>query len=163
VCQPPGTPPLLEGTYGATMKDRNDTLGLSVKGKINAKWKVGADVLYTKSRSTYDEGWDPTNVVGGDSARYPTSGGVTAQELPDIKTELARFGVYADYAVQKNASLRLDVIYEHWKTNDWTYTFADGNSFSYGTNGANADGTTFSQSSPQNSTFIGLRYKYMLD
>lgn len=153
---------VFEGTKFAQLQDKNDTAGLSLKGKINAKWKIGADVLYTKARASYNESWNPSG-LGGLQARYPTSGGETAQELPDIKTELARFGVYADYAVQKNGSLRLDVIYEHWKTNDWSYSFADGSPFSYGTTGATADGTTFTQSSPQNATFVGLRYKYMLD
>ena len=71
--------------------------------------------------------------------------------------------MYADYAVQKNGSLRLDVIYEHWKTNDWSYSFAGGSPFTFGTTGATADGTYFVQDSPQNATFVGLRYKYMLD
>jgi MtrB/PioB family decaheme-associated outer membrane protein len=150
---------VLEGYKSAQLQDKNDSLGLSLKGKVDAKWKVGADVLYTKARASYDESWDPTGA--GNPARYP--GAPTQGQLPDIKTELARFGVYADYAVQKNGSLRLDVIYEHWKTNDWSYTFANGDAFTYGTTGATADGTTFTQSSPQNATFVGLRYKYMLD
>jgi len=153
---------IFEGTYSAQLKDKNDTLGATLKGKIGAKWKVGANVLWTRARSSYDESWNPSG-LGGDQNRYPTSGGETLEPLPAIKTELTRFGVYADYAVQKNASLRLDVAYEHWKTNDWSYSFADGTPFTFGTTGANADGTYFTQQSPQNSTFVGLRYKYMLE
>jgi len=90
--------------------------------------------------------------------------GVTATELPNIKTELTRFRLWTDYAVQKNASLRLDVIYEDWKTNDWSYSFANGSPFLFGSaTGQQVDGTFFTQPSPQQSTFVGLRYKYMLD
>jgi len=153
---------VFEGTYAASLKDRNDTLGANLEGKIGGKWKVGANVLWTRARSTYDESWNPSG-LGGLQTRYPTSGGETLEPLPEVKTELTRFGAYADYAVQKNASLRLDVIYEHWTTNDWTYSFANGMPFTFGTTGATADGTYFVQDSPQNSTFVGLRYKYMLD
>ena len=164
VCTPANTPPVLEGTKYAQLKDKNNTLGASLKGKVNAKLKIGADVLWTQAKANYNESWTPTNLPGGNSARYYTSGGVTEQELPNIKTELTRFGVFADYAVQKNGSLRLDVIYEHWKTNDWSYSFADGNPFMFGNAaGTNQDGTYFVQDSPQNATFVGLRYKYMLD
>jgi len=162
---PPGTPVTLEGTKYAQLKDKNNTLGASLKGKVNAKLKIGADVLWTQAKASYNESWTPTNLPGSNSsARYYTSGGVTEQELPNIKTELTRFGVFADYAVQKNGSLRLDVIYEHWKTNDWSYSFADGNPFKFGNpTGQTQDGTYFVQDSPQNATFVGLRYKYMLD
>lgn len=152
-----------DGTKYAQLKDKNNTLGASLKGKVNAKLKIGADLLWTEAKATYNETWTPTNIPGSDPNRYGTSGGQTLQELPNIKTELTRFGVYADYAVQKNGSLRLDVIYEHWKTNDWSYSFANGSPFTFGTTGATADGTYFVQDSPQDATFVGLRYKYMLD
>lgn len=152
-----------DGTKLAKLKDRNNTLGASLKGKVNAKLKIGADVLWTEAKASYNETWTPTNIPGSDPDRYGTSGGETNEPLPQIKTELTRFGVYADYAVQKNGSLRLDVIYEHWKTNDWSYSFSGGQPFTFGTTGATADGTYFVQDSPQNSTFVGLRYKYMLD
>jgi len=146
------------GILDANMKDKNDTLGVSLKGKVAAKWQVGGDVLWTKSRSSYNESFS------GAGARYTTTAGVTATELPNIKTELTRFRLWTDYAVQKNASLRLDVIYEDWKTNDWSYSFANGSPFLFGSaTGQQVDGTFFTQPSPQQSTFVGLRYKYMLD
>ena len=152
---------VFEGTRDASLKDKSDSLGVSLNGKINAKWKVGADVLWTKSRSEYKETWTPTGL--GATARYPTSGGETAVPLPNLTTELTRFRLFADYAVQKNASLRFDVIYEDWRTNDWVYSFSNGTPFTFGTTGATADGTFFTQTSPQKSTFVGVRYKYMLE
>ncbi len=153
---------IFEGTKTADLKDKSDTLGLNLDGKVDSKWKLGGSVLWTKSRSSYNETWDPSG-LGADQNRYPTSGGETAVPLPNITTELTRLGLYADYAVEKNASLRFDVIYEDWKTNDWSYTFSNGQPFSYGTTGAVADGTTFTQKTPQQSTYVGLRYKHMLD
>ncbi|MEJ2173836.1 MAG: MtrB/PioB family outer membrane beta-barrel protein, partial [bacterium] len=150
-----------EGFKDASLKDKNDTLGASLTGKISSKWKIGADVLWTKNRSSYNESWNPSG-LGGDQNRYP--GAPDLVVLPDIKTELTRFRFYADYAIQKNGSLRLDVIYENWRTNEWAYSLSDGSPYLYGTaTGSDVDGTFFTQDSPQESTFVGLTYKYMLD
>ena len=129
-------------------------------GKVNSKLRIGADVLYTKARSSYKDSWTPSG-GGGSQAEYPT--GLAA--LPNIETKLTRLKLYADYALHKRGSLRFDVIYEDWRTNDWSYNYSDGTPWLRGTaNGTgDEDGTFFTQKSPQKATFFGLRYKYMLD
>ncbi len=152
---------IFEGEKDAHLTDKGDTLGVSLNGKVNSKLKIGADVMYTKARSSYNESWNPSG-LGADQNRYP--GAPDLVELPNIETELTRFRLYADYAVHKQGSLRFDVIYEDWRTNDWSYSYDSGNPFLFGSAaGANADGTYFTQESPQKATFVGLRYKYMLD
>ena len=83
----------------------------------------------------------------------------------DLERTREACSILADYALHKQGSLRFDVIYEDWRTNDWSYNYDDGTPWLRGTaNGtADQDGTFFTQNSPQKSTFVGLRYKYMLD
>jgi len=157
---------IFEGYKDAHLKDKNDTLGVSLMGKVNSKWKIGADVLYTKARSSYNEAWISAGPGVPLPGPYPQAGGVDQlAPLPDIETKLTRLRLYADYALHKQGSLRLDVIYEDWRTNDWSYNYSDGTPWERGTvNGTgDQDGTYFTQKSPQKSTFVGLRYKYMLD
>ncbi|KPK06491.1 MAG: hypothetical protein AMJ64_09070 [Betaproteobacteria bacterium SG8_39] len=150
-----------EGNKDAHLTDKGDTVGFSLNGKVNSKWKIGADVLYTKANSSYNESWYPSG-GGGDQNQFP--GAPDLASLPNIETELTRLRLYADYALHKKGSLRFDVMYEDWRTNDWTYSYDSGSPFVFGTTGgANGDGTYFSQKSPQKATFVGLRYKYLLD
>jgi predicted porin len=56
--------------------------------------------------------------------------------------------MFGQYAVQKNMSVRLDLIYDRFHTTDWTYTnfvYADG------TTGANLNAS---------STFLGVSLVY---
>lgn len=158
---------IFEGEKDASLKDKNDTVGLSLMGKVNSKWKIGADVLYTRARSSYNESWNPSG-LGADQDRY--GGAPDLVELPDIETKLTRLRLYADYALHKRGSLRFDLVYEDWRTNDWNYNYSDGTPWLRGCDatcgGSSAndlDGTFFTQDSPQKATFVGLRYKYMLD
>jgi len=75
--------------------------------------------------------------------------------LQDINTYLTRIGLFGTYDLMKNGSIRVDLIHEIWKTNDWTWTFENGSPFSY----AN-DGTQVSQDYDQPSTFYGVSYTY---
>jgi MtrB/PioB family decaheme-associated outer membrane protein len=157
---------IFEGVKDASLKDKNDTVGLSLIGNVNSKWKIGADVLYTRARSSYNESWISAGPGVPLPGPYPQAGGVDQlAALPDIETKLTRLRLYADYAVHKRGSLRFDVIYEDWRTNDWSYNYSDGTPWLRGTaNGTgDQDGTYFTQKSPQKSTFFGVRYKYMLD
>jgi MtrB/PioB family decaheme-associated outer membrane protein len=155
---------IFEGEKDANLKDKNDTVGFSLMGKVNSKWKIGADILYTRAESSYNESWNPSG-LGGDQNQFP--GGATPDLVspPNIETKLTRLRLYADYALHKRGSLRFDVMYEDWRTNDWSYNYNDGTPWLRGTaNGTNdEDGTFFTQKSPQKATFVGLRYKYMLD
>jgi hypothetical protein len=82
--------------------------------------------------------------------------------LPDITNKLARLKLFGVYELQKSSELRLDLIYERWETDDWTWTFADGSPFIYGADvpAPAVDGTTVITKPKQVSTFIGGRYIY---
>lgn len=149
-----------EADKDAKLKDRGDSIGLGARGEVSAKFKVGADLQWNRNRSSYDEEVALTGVFNpatGFGTRYPTSGGVTAVPLPDIESRTTKLHLFSTYALRKNADLRLDLIHERWRTDDWTWQFANGTPFTYGTT---TDGTTVTASQSQTSNFVGIRYIY---
>jgi hypothetical protein len=116
--------------------------------------KLGADLQWSLNKSKYPE----TITLLGPGTVYPSSGGVNAVgPLPEIENKLTRLKLFANYKVQKNADLRFDFIHERWQTDDWSWLFANGATFTYGTT---TDGTQVSQAAKQISNFIGARYIY---
>ena len=68
--------------------------------------------------------------------------------LPQIETTRTTLRMFGTYAMQKNLSVRLDLIYDRYHSNDWTYT-----NFTY------ADGTTAANPNVS-STFLGVSVVY---
>lgn len=128
----------------AELEDQGDSVGLGLRGAVTSKLSIGADVQWTRTQSSYDE---------------DTSAARTASEIPldDIENTLTRVSMFARYAIRKNADVQLDLIHERWKTDDWSWSFADGSNYIYGTT---TDGTTVSIKPKQTSNFIGARYIY---
>ena len=59
--------------------------------------------------------------------------------------------------LRDHADLRFDYIYEYWKTDDWSWLFANGTTFTYGTT---TDGTQVTQNPKQTANYLGVRYTY---
>lgn len=133
------------------LKDKGDSIGFGLKGLLNPKLKVGADLQWTRTKSEYNQ--DFTKLLGTGVTYLAGTGGA----LPDITSTLTRIKLFAEYALKKNADLRFDVIHERWKTDDWTWQFADGSPFVFGTTN---DGTMIITYPKQNSTFVSVRYNY---
>jgi len=126
------------------LKDTGTSLGLGIDGKASPRLNVGADLEWTRSKSEYED---------MPSAAY--SSGITP--LPDIRSRTTRLNLFAEYSLNKNSDLRLDVVHERWRTDDWTWEFSDGTPFIYGTT---IDGTSVYADERQSSTFVGARYIY---
>lgn len=136
--------------YGAVanslVKKQNDTgeaLGLSLIGKITSKAKVGAELTWSKDKTTFQQS--------------NTNGTATGVVAPDIFGKVLRIKLFADYALRKDADLRIDLIHEKWQTNDWQWNYTTGLPWQYGTA---TDGTTVITTPQQNATFVGVRYIY---
>ena len=142
-----------EAVKEANLEDIGDTFGAGLRATLTAKVKAGLDLLYSKNVNKYPE----TITLTGAGGVFPTTGGVTAVPLPDITNTITRVKLYATYAVQKSSELRFDYMHERWKTDDWSWMFANGTPFTYG---ATTDGTQVVQASRQNSDFFGARYIY---
>ena len=136
----------------SNLKETGTSFGLGINGKASEKVKLGADVQWTRSKAEYHDVVIPIGENGDPDIGYPT--GLTP--LPDIQNTATKINLFTEYALNKNSDLRLELIHERWKTNDWTWQFSDGSSFIYGTS---SDGTMVIQDPNQNATFVGLRYK----
>lgn len=117
--------------------DRADTFGLGIDGKVSEALTAGAKFEMTNSY--------------GEFKQNPSS----ASPLPNVENRERRLNLFGDYAIQKNSSIRLDVIYETYKTDDWQWRFATGNPFSYA-----IEGTRVTNDRDVSATFIGARYTY---
>jgi MtrB/PioB family decaheme-associated outer membrane protein len=137
----------------ADLEDTGNTLGIGLRGVVTPKVRVGADLLYAEQDSKYPE----TITLTGPGAVFPTAAGVTVAPLQSIENKLTRFKLFAGYALHKNGEVFIDYIWERWNSDDWSWTFANGSTFTYGTT---TDGTQVTQAPRQTSNFIGVRYIY---
>jgi MtrB/PioB family decaheme-associated outer membrane protein len=138
----------------ARLEDVGNTLGAALRGTLMPRLKVGAEFLYSRNVNRYPE----TVTLTGPGAVYPSVPPVFATgPLRDITNTLTRLKLNAVYALRKNADVRVDYVHERWQTDDWTWFFADGSPFTYGTT---TDGTQLAQPSSQSADFIGVRFIY---
>jgi MtrB/PioB family decaheme-associated outer membrane protein len=149
------------GAIDALMEDRlsdnGQSLGFGIRGEPAAKFKLGADLQWTRNVSAYNQAITRLNATPA----YPAGAG---GPLPDIHNDLARIKLFGTYDVQKSATIRLDFIHELWKTDDWSWMFANGTPFTYSTaaaaSPASVDGTTVTQNYRQSSTFVSAKFIY---
>jgi predicted porin len=135
--------------WTAKLEDIGDTVTLGVRGKAAEKLKVGAQFDWTKETSKYP--MSLTN-VGTTAFTYPAG----TAPVPDIHTRITRVSLFGQYAMRKNADLRVDYVYERLTTDDWTWMMssATGQNFTYG------DGTQVINNPKQTNHYIGVRYVY---
>ena len=133
--------------YVAYLTDRNNTAGLSIAGKPAPRWAFAADVLWINDRNIYHQELDG-QASAANVAFLAQSGG-----LPDVTFRDLRLKFSGSYAIQKNADLRLDVIHDRQKLNEWTW--ANGSvPFFF------SDNTTVRLVPEQNVTYVALVYTY---
>ena len=120
--------------WAAALRNRGDAFGLGVRGKPMARLEIGADLSYSDITDEYQQ---------------QAITGTARTSLPDVSTKLTSLKMFGKFALQKNAGVRLDYIYDRFNTNDWTWT-----NFTY------TDGTTLTQKPNQKVHFIGISYYY---
>ena len=130
---------------GSLMAFENTTtsINIGIAGKASSKINVGANLTFSNDRSIYAQTLDGSTSAS-DAALLATTGG-----LPDIVYRQTVLKMFGKYELEKNSSLRLDVIYQQAAVSDWTWV-----SYAY------SDGTTVKQNATQNVGFIGLTYTY---
>lgn len=130
--------------------DIGEAFGLNLVGKLTGQAKVGAELTWSKDTTEFDQ-----RNSNGTPIRNFLNLAVVA---PDIYSKALRLNLFADYAVQKNADLRFNLIHEKWETDDWQWKYSTGLPFQYGN--ATTDGTTVISKPKQDATFVGVRYVY---
>ena len=126
------------------LEETGHSFGLGLRAEATSRLNLGADLEWFNSRSKYRQ--TLTNPPAPPLANF-TYG------VPDIQNTHLRLGLFSLYALDRHADLRLDFIHERWKTDDWSWTFANGQPFSY-------NGTTFIIEPKSSTSFIGARYIY---
>jgi len=135
--------------YTMGLKNLNTTLGLGVQGKPNGRWTVGANAAYINDRNIYDQGLDQA-ASAANIAFLNTSGG-----LPDVTFRQTRLNFFGNYMINRSASVRLDLVHQIAKLNEWTWT-NNGVPFLY------SDGTTIGMNPTQRVSYLGATYIYRL-
>jgi MtrB/PioB family decaheme-associated outer membrane protein len=100
--------------WAAALSSTSNNIGAGLHGKPHALVDIGADLTYSEITDKYHQ----TSLVGG-----------PVDSIPNITTKLTRVNVYGKYALEKNAGVRLDYIYDRYSSDDWTWqtwTYADG-------------------------------------
>jgi len=132
--------------YMLAFKNTNDSLGLGITGKPTSRFQMGADLSYINDKNVYDQTMSP-----GAAAANVTF--LAANPLPDVTFNQIRLKLFGEYALQKNAFIRLDLIHQHSKLDEWTWGY-NGVPFAYN------DNTTIGAKQTQNVTFVGVTYNY---
>lgn len=134
-------------SYQMAMRDLNDTIGIGLTGRLSERLDLGASLAYINDRNRYGETLGPT-AAAANVAFLGASGG-----LPDVTFREMRLGVYGKYAFDKNSALRVDLLRQNDRLNEWTWSWA-GVPFAY------ADNTTVTLNPNQSVTVFTLRYIY---
>lgn len=118
--------------WAAALGNVGNSFGLGVRGKASGRLEVGGDLSWSNIKDKY---------------RLQALTGAAIDSLPDVSTRLVRLSLFARYALQKHSGIRVDYVYDRFKSDDWTWT-----SWTY------ADGTTLFQEPLQKVQFIGVSY-----
>jgi hypothetical protein len=130
-------------TWEARLRTLGNAFGAGLRGKAGERWDLSADLQYFRDRAE-----QKINAL--------SPGAAPADVLPNIKYDRITLRLFGTYTLDKTSKIRLTAIYDHFKTDDWTWT-----NYVYG-NGAtpSSDGTTVRQDPTQNVGFLGLSYIY---
>jgi len=123
--------------YSATLRSESDSYGLGFRGQPHERLTLGGDLSYSKINDSYQQ-----------QALTPASSTVP-RALPEVSTQLTRFTLFGRYALEKNSSIRVEYIYDRYKTDDWTWT-----TWRY------SDGTTVNENPNQRVNYLGAAYQY---
>ncbi|MBF0127551.1 MAG: MtrB/PioB family decaheme-associated outer membrane protein [Magnetococcales bacterium] len=141
-----------EADKSSVLTDSGSSLGLGVRNQWNEKLKLGTNLAWTRTTSSFDDTVriDPL-VNPATLPAYPT--GLTP--LPEIVSPMTRFNAFLEYKGLGPGLLRCDYVHERWSSNDWTWKFSDGTPYTYGTT---TDSTRISTQENQTADYLGVRY-----
>jgi len=128
--------------YLAELENLNTSFGLGVSGKPLPVLEVGADLNYLGDNNRYQQSMsDGTAVAGGG--------------LPDVRYRQTTFKLFGKYTLQKTADVRVDLIHQRVKFDEWTWGY-NGIPFAY------SDNSTVTLQPKQNVTYLGVTYIYRM-
>lgn len=120
--------------WQANLRNVGDSFGLGVRGKPLSRLEVGGDLSHHDMR---------------DENRQYAFSGAAADAIPDYSTKRTRLNLFAKYEMKKNVDLRLNYVYDRFRTDDWTWT-----TWTY------SDGSQLLENPKQAVHFIGFTVNY---
>lgn len=130
------------------LSDTGESLGIGIKGNATARITLGADLEWNRSVGKYDQ------------SNVKDAGATLSEELPSITNKAIRLALNGTYQLDKKSSVRMDVIYDKWSTNDWSWMMWNNAQTTLVPMAYASDGTSASVSSKQTATFVAVRYVY---
>jgi MtrB/PioB family decaheme-associated outer membrane protein len=138
--------------YVAALENKNTSVGLGVIGKQSSRIQWGGNLSYTDDKNRYQQGLETLSntaaVIATNTAFLAAQGG-----LPDTTYRATTLSLFGKYALDKQSALRLDMVYQKAKWDDWAWGYAGVPFFL-------SDNTTVGHQVNQNVTFIGVSYLY---
>jgi MtrB/PioB family decaheme-associated outer membrane protein len=138
--------------YALNLDDTSDAFGLGLKGQVNSRIDVGANLTVLDDSNKYGINSYLTT-SSGPAIPNATQLAQAAIGLPDVDFKMAVLSLYGRYTIDKNSSVRVDFVHQHAKLREWSWGY-NGVPFVY------ADNTTVNLKETQNATFLGARYQY---
>ena len=134
--------------YIADLKDKNSTTGIGITGRVNPRIGWGGDLMYILDRNEYPTGLDAA--ASAQNLAYFNSG---LPYIPDATFRDFRIKLYGSYEVQKNGWLKLEVVHDRTKLDEWQWGY-NGIPFLF------SDNTTVNLKPEQNVTYVSVLYTY---
>jgi MtrB/PioB family decaheme-associated outer membrane protein len=142
-----------KANLGDDTRNKADTFGVSLKGKLTPRLGIGMDLLATRDVTSFNN-VVATAVAGqaaGNIAGFSPS--VPGNYLPDINYRTTKLKLYGSYEIDKKSGVQVTLIYQKYRTDDWQWGY-NGVPYVY------SDNTTVSQNTNQKLTFLGVTYIY---
>lgn len=128
--------------YLAALENVNNSVAIGFVGNPSGKYEVGANLSYMNDSNRYLQSLSSgSTLVGGG--------------LPDVDYRVTMLKLYSKYALEKNSFIRLDLVHQRARLNQWTWG-NNGTPFVY------SDNSSVSLQPNQSVTFIGVTYTYKL-
>jgi MtrB/PioB family decaheme-associated outer membrane protein len=109
--------------WQSKLRQVGDAVGGGVRGKLKRGIDLGADLAHHRERAEQRMSGTFPATVGS------TTEIVQVNSLPDYEYKLTEVKLFASYALDPSSGVRLDYIYQNWRTDDWTWlgwTYTDG-------------------------------------
>lgn len=107
-------PPAQQRQWNADTTDNAITAGFGGEWRINEKWRLGLDYLFTRSTTNVD--------VTGGSDLQPLF------DLPELNSLRHRLGLRLDYRLREKLRLRMSYLFEHLDSKDFALDGVEPNS-----------------------------------
>jgi hypothetical protein len=127
--------------WQSKLRQVGDAVGGGVRGKLKRGIDLGADLAHHRERAEQRMSGTFPATVGS------TTEIVQVNSLPDYEYKLTEVKLFASYALDPSSGVRLDYIYQNWRTDDWTWL-----GWTY------TDGTTLTQDAQQRVHYVAASY-----